>query len=206
MRLLPVTLLLALAGSSLASGVESPQLQPLIARANSHLTLGQYTDAARLYSEAIDLSPLDYLLYYKRATAYFSMSRHSAALDDFEKVTELTKGSFDKAEMMKVRVHLREGNWDGARAAVAKYKKGHTWKSGKPNVLKDVEDLEKDLSDGEKSERKMEKERAAQLWTACVDSATTALRAASHSIEIRSVRAECELASGDIEGAVGDLT
>jgi len=39
-----------------------------------------------------------------------------------------------------------------------------------------------------------------------VDSASSALKYAGHSIHIRQTRAECSLASGDIESAAGDLT
>jgi DnaJ family protein C protein 3 len=53
---------------------------------------------------------------------------------------------------------------------------------------------------------KMEQEHSAQLWNACIESASAALRTASHYINILSVRSECELASGNIESAVGDLT
>ncbi|KAF4609424.1 hypothetical protein D9613_012926 [Agrocybe pediades] len=40
----------------------------------------------------------------------------------------------------------------------------------------------------------------------CVESASQTLRVASHSIEVRTWRAECALAANDIESAVGDMT
>ncbi|KAJ7174661.1 hypothetical protein C8R46DRAFT_1031287 [Mycena filopes] len=49
------------------------------------------------------------------------------------------------------------------------------------------------------------RERAAQLWTACAESATKALRGATHAVPIRSLRVECALGAGDVEGAVGDM-
>ncbi|KAJ8579414.1 hypothetical protein M405DRAFT_778825 [Rhizopogon salebrosus TDB-379] len=42
------------------------------ARGDALLSAGQFSDAAKPYSEAILLSPADYLLFYKPATAYFS--------------------------------------------------------------------------------------------------------------------------------------
>lgn len=46
----------------------------------------------------------------------------------------------------------------------------------------------------------MEQGCTAQLWNACVEKA---LRIASHFIGVRSVRAECGLASDDVGSAVG---
>lgn len=196
MRLIALSSLLAILGSACADsgGLYPPGLVPLINRANALLSTGQFAEAVRIYSEAIDQSPADYLLYYKRATAYFSLSRHTPALDDFDKVLSLTSGSFASANLMKARIHTRDGHFDLARDALLLYKG--------PEAV----EVEADIEQGAKMEEKMEQERGAQLWNACVESASAALRSASHSIEIRSVRAECALASGDVESAVGDLT
>lgn len=78
-----------------------------------------------------DLSPIDYILYYKRATAHLSLSRHSQALDDFEKVIKLSNGSFEKAYLMQGTIHLKEGRWKDAKDVIAKYK-------GKDKGLQDV--------------------------------------------------------------------
>ncbi|KAF8075747.1 hypothetical protein FPV67DRAFT_1617228 [Lyophyllum atratum] len=182
-----------------AGGLYPPGLLPLITRANVLLSAGQFNEAARIYSEAIDQSPTDYLLYYKRATAYFSLSRHGPALDDFDKVLALTSGTFDNANLMKARIHARDGHFDLAREALAAYVKAK-------GVNEEAGELEGSIREAEGGEGKMEKERAAQLWNACIESASAALRVASHSIDIRSVRAECALASGDVDSAVGDLT
>jgi len=100
---------------------------------------------------------------------------------------------------MKSRIHVREGHFDSAKKSLGLYIKA----KGKD---KDAEELEKDLLESERMRSKAEKERNAQLWNACVESASSALRVASHSIEIRTWRAECALAAGDIESSVGDLT
>lgn len=184
-----------------AGDLYPPGLQPLINRANALLSTGQFNDAVRIYSEAIDQSPADYLLYYKRATALFSMSRHAPALEDFDKVLSLTSGSFDNAYLMKARIQTRDGNFQAAREALDMYVRI----KGNRRAGEEALELDRDIEEGERMEAKMEEERAAQLWNACVESATAALRSASHSIDIRSVRAECALASGDVDSAVGDL-
>ncbi|KAG6830798.1 hypothetical protein H0H92_014647 [Tricholoma furcatifolium] len=178
-----------------SSGLYPPGLLPLINRANTLLSLGQFGEAARIYTEAIDQSPSDYLLYYKRATAYFSLARHANALEDFDRVLSLTSGTFDSAKLMKAKIHLKEASWELAREALEKHPK-----------TDETAELEENIRVGMEMESKMERERGAQLWNACVESASAALRSASHSIEIRSVRVECALGAGDVDSAVGDLT
>ncbi|KAF9254127.1 hypothetical protein L218DRAFT_886991, partial [Marasmius fiardii PR-910] len=110
-------------GNSAGSGggLYPPGLLPLINRANALLSAGQFNEAANVYSEAIgnfspiEQSPTDYLLYYKRATAYLSLSRHSLALDDFDKVLQLTSNTFDNAFLMKARILLKEGDYTSAQ-------------------------------------------------------------------------------------------
>jgi DnaJ family protein C protein 3 len=63
-----------------------------------------------------------------------------------------------------------------------------------------------DISEAETAASKAGKARRAQLWTVCSEAATQALRVASHSFELRQTRADCNLASGDVQGAVLDLT
>lgn len=202
MRLLSLSLLLALVAFKVHAdpgGLSPPGLMPLINRANVLFSAGQFSEAARIYSEAIDQSPTDYLMYYKRATAYFSLARHALALEDFDKVLSLTSGTFDNANLMKARIHTREGNFVQAREALRLYvkSKGRT---------EEAAELERDIEHGAELEAKMEKERGAELWNACLDSASNALRIAGYSIDLRSVRAECALAAGDVESVVGDLT
>lgn len=188
--------------ASADSGLYPPGLLPLINRANLLLSTGQFTDAVRIYTEAIEHAPSDYLLYYKRATAHFSLARHAPALDDADRVLQLTAGSFDGAHHMKARIHAREGAFPAARAALDAYLRAR----GTAPVADDVRELERDVAEGRRLEAQMERERAAQLWHACAASASAALRTASHSVDIRSVRAECALAAGDVDSAVGDLT
>ena len=147
----------------------------------------------------LDQSPSDYLLYYKRATAYFSMQRHTFALEDFEKALSLTSNTFDNAHLMKARIHIREGQFALAKTSLALYIKS----KGKDH---DAEEIDRSIIEGDRLRSKCLKERNAELWNACVDSASQALRIASHSVEIRTWRSECSLAAGDIEGSVGDLT
>lgn len=218
---LPLALVLLASGTYAepAGGLYPPGLLPLINRANALLSTGQFNEAAKIYSEAIgtfpcyprllgwnpltytaiEQSPADYLLYYKRATAYYSLSRHGAALDDFDKVLSLTSNTFDNAHLMKARIHTKAGDFTPARTSLAAFTK----KS--PSDSSALE-LSKDIEEGEAMAKKAAQERKAHLWNACIESSGAALRIASHSIEIRQARAECALGAGDIESATGDLT
>ncbi|OSD01882.1 hypothetical protein PYCCODRAFT_1368404 [Trametes coccinea BRFM310] len=176
-----------------------PGLVPLIARADTLLTAGQFNDAARAYSEAIEQSPADYLLYYKRATAYYSMGRHPAALADFDKVLSLTNDTFDKANLMKARIFAKEGKFAEARDALRKYSTKVKGDSASQEVMMAI-------TEGELASKKVAQAIRAKLWQACIESASMALATASHSVKLRQQRADCSIAAGDIEGAVADLS
>ncbi|KAH9853224.1 hypothetical protein C2E23DRAFT_728736 [Lenzites betulinus] len=176
-----------------------PGLIPLISRADTLLTAGQFNDAAKAYSEAIEQSPADYLLYYKRATAYYSLGRHPAALADFDQVLALTNDTFDKANLMKARIYSKEGKYAEARDALRKYSTKVKGDQGSQEVMMAI-------TEGELATKKVAQAIRANLWQACIDAATMALSTASHSVKLRQQRADCSIAAGDIEGAVADLS
>ncbi|KAJ7828387.1 hypothetical protein B0H14DRAFT_3088234 [Mycena olivaceomarginata] len=151
------------------AGLYPPGLQPLITRANVLLSTGQFNEAARVYSEAIEQSPADYLLFYKRATAYLSLGRHGSALDDFAHVLTLTP--LPSAYLMQARIHTKDGDFALARAALKKRRRSARRSCG----------------------------------TRAGESATRALRVSTHSPAVRTLRVECALGAGDIEGAVADM-
>ena len=100
---------------------------------------------------------------------------------------------------MKTRIYIKDGHFASARASLSFYIKAK-------GMDKEAEELNVEITEGERLKEKSDKERKAQLWNACIETASEALRVASHSVEIRSWRAECALAAGDVESSVGDLT
>jgi DnaJ family protein C protein 3 len=100
---------------------------------------------------------------------------------------------------MKAKIHTKDGRWNDAREALKKY-------TTKMKNDKSANELVYAISEGESASKKAEKAMRSTLWTSCAESASQALRTASHSVTNRQLRAECALASGDIEGSVGDLT
>ena len=146
-----------------------------------------------------ELSPADYVLYYKRATANYSLNRHQQALADFDHVLSLTSDTFDKAYLMKARIHAKEGKFVAAKEAIRKY---HAKVKNDPAV----QEVMMTISEGEMAIKKAVQAKKAKLWQACSEAASTALATASYSTDLRLLRADCALASGDIESAIGDFT
>jgi len=101
---------------------------------------------------------------------------------------------------MKARIHAKDGNWTEAKGSLESYK------SSSKNENTPVKELNSQITEGEAAHKKAMQAARAKLWTACEEAASTALSVASHSLEIRQQRAECSLAAGDLEMAVGDLT
>ena len=217
MRFVPysLTILTFSVISALSDTQEPLNAQSVVDKANAFLSSGQFNDAVRTYSEAIgkfhighniealadgnaESSPLDYILYYKRATAYYSLARHQPALHDFDKVLELTSGSFDKALLMRSRIHVKEGDWKLARESLKKY-------LGRVKGDASAKDLLQEVGEGEAATEKARKSSKAGSHQACIDAASDALKIASHSSEVRELRSECALAAGDVQQAVGDL-
>lgn len=145
------------------------------------------------------MAPNDYLLYYKRATAYYSSNRHPQALEDFDKVLNLTSNTFDKAYLMKARIHAKDGQFPAARDALKKY----STKSPEDPAMREILF---GVSEAEMAVKKAAQAMKAEMWQACVEACSTALHTASHSVELREQRVNCQIAAGDIEGAAGDLT
>lgn len=145
------------------------------------------------------MSPADYLLYYKRATAYYSLNRHQSALDDFSKVLDLTGQGFNAALLMKGRIHAREGEWSIARETLTRYA------SRVPGDA-DAGALLRDVADGEVAAHAASQAHSSSHFDACVEAASNALVTAPYSLSLRSLRADCLLATGEPARAVGDLT
>lgn len=101
---------------------------------------------------------------------------------------------------MKARIHAKDGSWTEAKKSLESYK------SSSKGDDSSVKELTSQVTEGEAAHKKATKAARAKLWTACEEAASSALSVASNSIEIRQQRAECSLAAGDLEMAVGDLT
>ncbi|CAE6420491.1 unnamed protein product [Rhizoctonia solani] len=175
------------------------ELRPLTRRGDVALAAGQFNDATRAYSEALELAPESYLLLYKRATAYMSQNQHSRALADLDKVLEFTGDEFDKALFMKARLFAQEGKWAEATKFANQYSTKNRGDAAAVDLLFAV-------TEGQVAHRNAEKAGKNKHWDICVAEATRALLTASHNSQLRELRANCALALGDLEQAAADLT
>ncbi|XP_009763346.1 hsp70-Hsp90 organizing protein 3-like [Nicotiana sylvestris] len=90
------------------------------AKGNSAFAAGNFTDAVRHFTEAINLSPTNHVLYSNRSAAYASLNKFYEALADAEKTVEL-KPDWSKgySRLGAAQLGLRKYN-----DAVLAYKKG----------------------------------------------------------------------------------
>lgn len=100
---------------------------------------------------------------------------------------------------MKARMYIKDGLWPEARDALKLY-------TSRVKNDEKASELLASVAEGEIATKKALQSHQAKLWTACEEASSSALAIAPRSIEIRQQRAECSLAAGDLEMAVGDLT
>ncbi|TIC15292.1 TPR-like protein [Wallemia mellicola] len=169
----------------------------LVEQANAQLAIGRYSDAANLFTKAIDADPSSYLSHYKRATAYLSLGRNAAALNDLETVLDL-QPTFEQARIQRARIFLKDGEYVQAKTELDTYQK----KNKGDKIAKDMQASIKSL---QKLINQTEKTYKAKRWSQTLESVTKALEIASNSLRLYQIRVDCYLALGDITRATSDL-
>ncbi|KAL7423248.1 Tetratricopeptide repeat and J domain-containing co-chaperone dnj1 [Cryptotrichosporon argae] len=163
---------------------------------NRLLAAGSYVEAARAYGSAIEIDPDSYVNYYKRATAYLSLGRHAAALDDFDAILRLNPG-FSQAHLQKAKILAKEGEFEMARAELKAYGKGKA---------EEADQLAESMTAAIAAEKAATKAYASKAYPACVEHATRALEAGPNAVRLRELRIECATALGDADAVYGDLS
>ena len=114
--------------------------------------------------------------------------------------------AFDRVYLLQAKIHAKEGEFDLARQAAETYlSSSHSSKSKDKRDTHDAQTLLTSLTSASLSSHRAHQSRTARLFAACVHSATEALALATHSRALRELRAECEVAGGEVEAGVGDL-
>ncbi|KAL6979701.1 Hsp70-Hsp90 organizing protein 2 [Sarracenia purpurea var. burkii] len=90
------------------------------AKGNTAFAAGNYADAIRHFTEAIELSPDNHVLYSNRSAAHASLHQYAEALSDAEKTVEL-KPDWPKGYSRLGAAHLGLHHYD---AAISAYRKG----------------------------------------------------------------------------------
>ncbi|XP_057811267.1 hsp70-Hsp90 organizing protein 1-like [Salvia miltiorrhiza] len=90
------------------------------AKGNAAFSAGNFTDAVRHFTDAINLAPTNHVLYSNRSAAYASLNQFSEALSDAEKTVEL-KADWGKGYSRLGAAHIGLQSYNDA---VSAYRKG----------------------------------------------------------------------------------
>lgn len=187
---------LAAAMLSFALAADIPDISlpvsSLLASANALLAQGDMHGALDHFDAAIKKDPTNYLTIFKRGATYLSLGRASQASADFDAVLSL-KPDFEAALLQRAKLKARTGDWNAARKDYRVAGPKH-----QENVA-EVDAAEKAVQSA------LEAEKASD-WETCITDAGTAIMTAQGMVSLRSLRARCRLARGEVHEAVGDLT
>lgn len=145
----------------------------------------------------IESDPTSYLNHYKRATAYLSLGRHAAALDDFDAILKLNP-DFAQAHLQKAKILAKEGEFELAKAELKAYHRTKGDAESK-DLAKAVDHAISEYSAGVKASKQ-------HKWQDCVGHVTAAIKVGSNAAALRQLRAQCETELGNSEAAYADLS
>ncbi|KAI8996939.1 hypothetical protein BDB01DRAFT_840509 [Pilobolus umbonatus] len=171
--------------------------QEYLAEGNQYLLSGQFNDAVISYDEAIQRDPSDYLSYYKRATAYLSLGKSSAARDDFTKILDLKPG-FERALLERAKLYMSEGELDLAKIDLEDYKK--------KQATAEIQEMLKAVTYAQQELKLAENSLANDKYEECIRHITEVIQVAPQKSQWRLLRAKCHIGKGEIEEASGDLS
>merc|ERR1712212_898229 len=147
---------------------------------NQLYKLKQYRDALSKYSEAIDLCPQCVSFYGNRSACYLMLGQPRQALEDARTSTNLDP-DFTKGWTRVARCCVMLGDTVSAKQALTKL--GNLGEDN-PTEQRNIETVEKMVSDSQQAYQG--KDYRKSLW--CLDKA---LEVATHSLAIKTSRAEC---------------
>lgn len=96
--------LLATLLSTLLPLVYSADAGHLLKEGDAAFARGEYQNAIRSYTAAIELDPTTALLYTKRAAAHISLRQHAQALNDLDKALDLDN-NFTQGYLHRGKLH-----------------------------------------------------------------------------------------------------
>lgn len=203
--------------SGSAEGSNSPTVSQLLKAGTVALTTGRMSEAIANFDAAIAAEPNNYLSYYRRATAYLSSGRTASALADLDQILMLNP-KFAQAYIQKAKISAREGDLDAAKRSIQEYlmlKKGDEEAIVLSNNIEAALSNLKMLASAHANVGKLvEKGQAPSVRESslnarlddCLRHASQVLEVSPSLLEARRMRADCHLAKGEYESALGDWT
>ena len=180
--------------------VSCASLDDLLLRGKEALIKGDFNEALTAYDAAVKLNPSNYMIYYRRGTAYLAAGKSKSALADFNKVIQL-QPDFMGAYMQRASYYLKAGKPSSAienyDAILAKEASNEEAKKGKEAAEK----LDVYLKECERVEN-----AGSGYEQQLVHLLTEVVEIAPYSENLRMRRAQAFISVGDLHGAVGDVT
>ncbi|CAF0749201.1 unnamed protein product [Adineta ricciae] len=174
------------------------------ADANDHLekgkrllATGQLADALSQFHAAIEVDPTSYVAYFRRAAVYLGMGKLKAALPDLSKVIEL-KPDFTAARIQRGNLLLKQGDFGEAKIDFENVIKSDATNSEARSQLDLCEKLSQTVKDADNFYAKEDYSKTIELLSPVIEHCPWA-------IQIRELRADSYLKSGDLSKAVNDL-
>ncbi|XP_077354982.1 dnaJ homolog subfamily C member 3b [Festucalex cinctus] len=161
------------------------------------LAAGQLAEALSHYHSAVELDSKNYLTYYKRAAVFLAMGKSRSALPDLTRAIQL-KPDFLAARLQRGNILLKQGNAQEARddfEAVLRPSPEHADAREQLVRAEDLEELQEDA--------RAEYHRG--NYGGAVSVLERVIEISPWDPEMRELRADCYLRTGDPQKAIQDL-
>lgn len=180
-----------------ATSSASENVNDHLEKGKTLLATGQLADALSQFHLAIDVDPNNYIAYFRRAAVYLGMGKSKAALPDLSKVIEL-KPDFLAARVQRGNLFLKQGDFDKAKIDFENI----LTSDQSNNEAKSQFDLTERLK---QTAREAENFYAQHDYTKAIELLSPIIEHCPWGTELRELRADSYLKSGDTLKAINDL-
>uniref|UniRef100_A0A1B6C8F2 J domain-containing protein n=1 Tax=Clastoptera arizonana TaxID=38151 RepID=A0A1B6C8F2_9HEMI len=160
------------------------------------LSKGQLQDALSHYHAAVEGDSNNYLTYFKRGTVYLALGKSKFAVLDFDKVLEL-KPDFTAARMQRGNALLKQADLELAREDFQRIYQEEGNEEARMHLMK-IDQVSEDINLARMY-------ISSQNYPPAIDLLTRIIEVCPWSSEIREMRSNCYVATGETLSAILDL-